>query len=122
MANELAISASMSAVNAGAAVNSGSVSKLLDMTGTDMLSGTQLIGYASAEALTFGEITGAPGMLLVKNLDAANFVTLGLDSPITQVICKIRAGAFALFQPPSATIYAQANIADVSVFKVVTEV
>ena len=76
----------------------------LTMTGADMLQGTQNIG-TSAELVTFGDITGAPGVVIIRNTDATNFIELGGDSGLTVFKTKLLAGQFTVFQPSSATLY-----------------
>ena len=86
----------------------------ITMAGDDIASSTQLIG-TSAETINLGEITGAPGAFAIKNLDATNYVEIGGDSGLTVFKLKLLPGQFHFFQPSSATIYAQANTADVRV-------
>lgn len=113
MASEIIISAGLKVSKGGASINL-SASTAQDMSGEDMLQDTQLIG-TSAEAVTFGEISGAPAYIFVKNLDSTNFVTVGWTNPPTEI--KILAGKFALFPTSSGTIYAVADTASVRVQK-----
>jgi hypothetical protein len=119
MANEITQSINLSASKGGATV-SISTSKRINMTGDDMLQGTQVIG-TSAETLALGEISGAPGNLAIKNLDATNFVEIGGDSGLTVFKIKIAPGEACIFQPTSATLYAQANTAAVRVSVIAIE-
>lgn len=120
MANEINLSGQVSATKNGFSV-SASASKPVTMTGDDMIQTTQLIGNAAAELLVFGEITGAPSVLMIKNLDATNYIEVGGDSGLTVFKIKIPAGHFAIFQPTSANVYAQANTAAVRAAIVATE-
>ena len=90
------------------------------MAGDDILCNTQVIG-TSAELVSFGEITGAPSQLFIKNLDAANFVELGGDSGLTVFKLKLSAGRTCLLEPSSATLYAKADTAAVRLLIFATE-
>ena len=90
------------------------------MTGDDILQGTQLIG-TSAELVSFGEIAGAPAMVLIQNLDANNFVEIGGDAGLTVFKLKILAGKSMLISPSSGTVYAKADTAAVRIFLVAAE-
>ena len=92
----------------------------LVQAGDEFLSTTQVIG-TSAETLNLGDITGAPGAVVIKNLDATNFVEIGGDSGLTVFKLKILPGQHAAFQPTSATIYAEADTADVRIQILATE-
>lgn len=109
MANEISASASLTIAKGGVTLAHSSTATH-DMSGNEMIHRTQVVG-TSAEQVTFGDITGAPGMLKVTNQDATNYVELALDSGMTNTFAKIRPGGVALFQPASATLYARANTA-----------
>lgn len=117
MANEVSVSASVSASKNGQTL-SQTGSKAIDMTGDDMILGTQLIG-TSAEAIGFGEITGAPSVVLFKNVETANFILYGPSNPPTEF--KLPAGHVSLFQPAAATLYAIASPAAARVLIMATE-
>ena len=120
MANEIYASLNFTARKSGAeSTFAGSFN--LTMTGDDMLQATQVIG-TSSETINLGDITGAPGGFIIKNLDATNYVEIGGDSGLTVFKLKLLAGQFHYFQPSSATIYAKANTADVRVQIIATEV
>ena len=55
MANEITYKVSLSVSKGGAAIDSGTISDTVTMTGTDMQTATQLVGYhaTTAEALSF---------------------------------------------------------------------
>lgn len=93
----------------------------LTMTGDDMVQSTQIIG-TSAELVTFGDITGAPGLVIIKNVDPTNFLELGGDSGLTVFKTKLLPGQFTIFQPSSATLYAKADTASVRLIVIATEV
>ena len=107
MANEIYVSVSAQASKGGAAVNN-SGSQTATMSGDQMVTSVQSVG-TSAEALVFGDVTTI-GYVLLKNLDATNFVEIALDSGVsTQKFAKLLAGGVALFPASTATIYAKAD-------------
>jgi hypothetical protein len=95
MANEISISASLTASKGGASV-SGSGSASLDMAGTEMAAIVQSMS-------TTGVVLNVGGCdtiqaILIKNLDAAISVTIGLTNgnPPTNVVSTIPAGKVVL--------------------------
>lgn len=114
MANEITVSASLSATKDTASITV-SATKTFDMTNEDMIQSTQAIG-TSAEALALGDISAPAAYIYVRNMDPTNFVVLSLVSDGSTPFAKIRPGHFALFPPPqSGTIYALADTASVRV-------
>lgn len=120
MANEIYTSLKATARKNGAVVDISSAFTLT-MTGNEMIQNTQSIGITS-ELVSFGDITGAPGMVAIKNLDDTNFIELGGDSGLTVFKTKLLAGQVTLFQPSSATLYAIADTAAVRIQVIATEV
>lgn len=110
MANEIFYRIEFSARKGGAVV-SQTVSGNISMTGNEMIQSTQLIGTTS-EVLNLGEITSAPAMILIQNLDSINYIEIGGDSGLTVFKLKIPAGKSAIISPTSSTIYAKANTAN----------
>ena len=88
----------------------------IDMAGTGINNNTQSIS-TSATLIDLSGITGAPGNLAIKNLDATNFVEIGGDSGLTVFKIKLRPGQSCMFQPSSGTIYAKADTAAVLIQK-----
>ena len=119
MANEIRSSVNFSAIKGGAKVAISS-SFNLTMAGSEMVQATQSIG-TSSETLNLGDITGIPGAIVIKNLDATNYIEIGGDTGLTVFKIKLLAGQFVAFQPTSATIYAKANTAAVRVQIIATE-
>lgn len=119
MANEISASVQL-AVSKGGVTLSGTGNAQQDMAGEDMVHTTQIIG-TSAEALTLIDLSGTPAYILIKNLDATNYVELALDSGMVNKFAKILAGKPMLFPPTTGTIYAQANTAAVRVEVLATE-
>lgn len=109
MANEINATAGLNITKGGVTLNHTTTARH-DMAGAEMIHRTQVVG-TSAEQVTFGDITGAPGILKITNQDATNYVELALDSGMTNKFAKIRPGGVVLLQPASATLYAQANTA-----------
>lgn len=120
MANEIYESISFTARKNGAEISIAS-SNQVTMTGDDLVSITQVIG-TTAELISFGDITGAPGEVVIKNLDATNYIEIGGDSGLTVFKTNLLPGRFTVFQPSSATLYAKANTADVRVQIIATEI
>lgn len=123
MANEITITTSMSVSKGGATINTSSQSKTLDMSGADMATFTQVIG-TSNEAIGFPSDISGDVHIVVKNLDATNYVEIFKDSGNTHLLSKLNAGEFChLTRVPSTTsLYARANTASVSVQVWITEV
>ena len=119
MAREIQYNVSINAVKGGARV-SHAKAKTLNMTGDDMIQSTQLIG-TTAELLTFDEISGAPGVLLIENLDVTNYVEIDSEAAMGNFPQKLVAGDAILLRPQTGTIYARANFASVRILKVAVE-
>ena len=115
MANEIAVSASLSASKGGADVST-SQSISLTMTGEDMVDITQIIG-TTQEILNLIDITAPAAYIQVKNLDATNFLLLAADVNFTanvSTFAKLLPGGIALFSP-SGNVYAKADTASVRI-------
>lgn len=105
MAGELSLRATLSFSKGGARVNrSESVSATV--TG-DAFSHETLTIPTSVTLLVEGGDLGAAGYVFLKNLDATNYITVGLSG---QYSIKLKAGEIALFRA-AAPIYALANTA-----------
>lgn len=113
MANEGYIAINLRASKNGASI-AQSMSQRFDMAGAELVQNTQNIGTTS-ELLTFGNITGTPQSVLIRNLDTTNFVEIGGDSGLTVFKTKILPGQAMYFNPSSATVYAKANTAAINV-------
>lgn len=113
MANEIAISLALSFSKSSRVDDTSDMGLLgltFTMTGTDYVKGTQNIG-TTAELLGKGEIT-TPGFLVIKNLDATNYIELEKATfSTTAGTVKLKAGEVAMFRVASTTIYACANTA-----------
>ena len=109
MADELSVSYSLSYTKGNDAAPPVSDSFTLDVSGTARSGPVQQIPV-SGEAIVLGEVTTI-GVVVVKNLDATNFITCGLDSG-NQMI-KIKAGESYPFRLNGNTLIAMADTAAV---------
>ena len=109
MANEISIGASLS-INKNSTPFTARADKTFDQTGNVTVQLIQNIG-TSAEILAYGDLSGVPGAILVKNMDATNYVELSLDSGGTQIFAKLAAGRGMVWIPSVAAVYAKANTA-----------
>lgn len=118
MADEITVSVSVSATKTG----SGSFTTprfafQADMAGNNLVGGlTQDIG-TSAETIAFGDISGAPAVVVIQNLDTTNFVEIGGDSGLTVFKLKILPGETYVFASPTTPLYAKADTAAVRIQK-----
>lgn len=80
MANEIGLSGGLSVVISGSTVR-GQCSLSINQAGTESIQNVQTIG-TTTEALNLGDVT-TPGYLFVKNLDATNFIRIGLVTAVT---------------------------------------
>jgi len=81
----------------------------ITQTGKHCICSVQNIG-TTAEQLVIGDCATL-GYLFVKNLDATNYVQLGLDASVTQIFAKLRPNEFCLVPANQNAIYAKANTA-----------
>lgn len=111
MSAEITCTVSFSASKGGAAINSGTLSKTIDMSGTDLGTVTQSIG-TSNEALDVPADVSGDVHLTVKNLDATNFVEIFKDSGNSHLLSKLYPGeACSLRRVPAASLYGRADTA-----------
>lgn len=108
MANEISLSLSLTAQK-NAAVVTGTYSGTMTMAGDQFIGNVQIVG-TSNEALVLGDVS-TMGWIMVKNLDATNYVEVFLDSGNTQLVAKLLAGEPCLFKPGAVSVYARANTA-----------
>lgn len=107
MSDELRIRVIFSFSKSGAKV-SRSENISVDVTGDAFTHEVQSVG-TTEEALAQGADLGTPGYILIKNLDATNYVEVGSTTGVYDI--KLLAGEIALYRHNSATIYAKANTA-----------
>lgn len=110
MANELAISLSLTLQKNGATTSISS-SASLTVSGNASIKTVISVG-TSWEAIALGDVTAPLGMMFAKNLDATNYVELSYDTGTTAHV-KMKAGEPSLFRPSGTTLHARANTAAV---------
>lgn len=117
MANEIQISASL-AVNRSGATFTGIGSSNITQAGTPSIANTQVIG-TTTEALVIGDVT-AVGYWFLKNLDASNYIEVGLLTPVTSAdaFITLLPGECALIPSRLETFYAKANSAPLNLLVV----
>lgn len=116
MANEITITMSMSASKGGASINTvgatGPASASYDMTGTDMIQGTQIVTTTTAP-LNLGSVT-APMRVYLCNIaePAGPSIRVGNANadPITSIISELDPGDECFLVIPSGTtIYVEST-------------
>ena len=110
MANELRLSVGLNFSKGGAKVDKNH-NITVTVTGDAFTHGVQSIDNITPTLLVEGAALGTAGYVVVKNLDATNYVSFGLSG---QYAIKLKAGEIALFRA-AAPIYGLANVAAVSV-------
>lgn len=86
----------------------------IDMSGTRYDGGVQDIGFSTHEQLVFKSDFGTPGWAYFRNLDATNFVQVGVVVSATfYPLVKLFAGEACVFPLATSTIYAKADTAAV---------
>jgi len=111
MANELKLNVSLEYAQDGISVISNPSRVQIDTVGGRATKLVQTIGTVE-ETLILGDVA-AVRMLLIRNLDATNFIELGVATGVYGV--RVRAGNFALYNPNGTTVFARANTASVKV-------
>ena len=97
--------------------------KVVSMTGTDFLMGTQSIGFAATEVLLDNTDIGTVGIVFLRNLDATNFVQVSSDDTPANYPIMLKPGEFTLFRlgQANSVIRALADTAAVDVQYIVFE-
>jgi len=110
MANELQMIVELQWAKGGVALTHATTSTR-DMSGTVLYQNVQAVGTSTEQIVFPADLTGVPGMIVLKNLNATNFIEVGLDSasPMTQVFAKLMPGQIMPLPPSTATLYAKAN-------------
>ncbi len=85
------------------------------MAGNVMTQSVQTIATTTEQIALPSDLTGTPAWIGLLNLDPTNFVEVGLNTPVTQIFAKLKAGQFALFPAGVATYYAKADTAAVNI-------
>jgi hypothetical protein len=126
MANEIQYSAMLQAAKNGASIGQ-QLTGVCDMAGAQMTQKTQNIG-TTAEAISFDDISGAPKLVLLQNLDPTNYVEIDSASTMDKFPQKLLPGpsagipgTFILLAPETGTIYAKAHTAAVNLLVLAVE-
>ena len=110
MADEISATLALVAAKGGASIEAESMTITMDMTGADMASWTQSVG-TSNEALDVPADLAAPCHMLIKNLDATNYVEIFSDNANAELASKLRPGEACFICNWDVTGYARANTA-----------
>lgn len=112
MANELTVSCSLRYSTSSQEEEKSYSGVQIDVSGTNVIKHRQTIG-TSEEALTVGDVNSA-GYMIVKNMDATNYVTIRAASAAADLV-KLKAGEVAMFRLAANGPYAIANTASVAI-------
>lgn len=112
MAEELTMSGVVRFRKGSIDISLEQLAKRIDVSGTKFIKTVQAIG-TTEEAIGKGEV-GTPGIMIVRNLDTTNFVTIRPATGVTTG-AKIKAGEFAIFRPSGSAPYAIADTAAVNI-------
>lgn len=114
MANEISVTSNLTASKGGIAINPGSKTKLITMTGGDMVSGTFQchVTPATSKQVTWGSIaTDIPGYVRIVNNDAAAIVTTNGVTGFTETFgFTLLPGQFALFPPTTTALWVRSTV------------
>ena len=95
MANEITLAIQIQQTKNGKSFTDSTGGLSITQTGNSVSSGVILALAASAVSLPLGDIA-TPGLALVRNLDATNYVELGYDDTGFEAVMKIPAGQAVL--------------------------
>ena len=107
MSDELSLRAYLSFSKGGAEVRR-SEGITVDVTGETFTHEVQSIGTAEEDIVYCADIA-TPGYVLIINLDATNYVEIGITTGVYPI--KLKAGEFALYRHNSTAFKAKANTA-----------
>jgi hypothetical protein len=114
------MSAALKLSNGGRTPSLAMVADTFTQTGTDYFLGTQVATTTTA-ALNKGTVT-QPGIMLLKNLAASNYVELaGATFTIGNGVIRVNAGECCMFRWLGTTPFILANGGDVSVEYLIIE-
>lgn len=112
MANETSFNASLACTINGASV-SGTFSGNDTNAGGNIFANVQNVG-TSTEAIDLGEASFTVLWWYFRNLDATNYIEIGINTPLTQKMTKLLPGKCCLFPAATSAMYALANTATVN--------
>ena len=114
MANEITINNALTITKDGVTVTSSSTTQET-LAGSGKFATVQNIG-TSTEQIAFPADLVTEGIthVFLKNLDATNYIEVGLNTPVTQIFCKLKPGQSCQIPTPNAagvdpTWYAKAT-------------
>jgi len=110
MADELSYAMQVTYTHNGRTLQLPATTITVDVTGNNIVSGVMLATVASAVAVPIGAI-GTSGFAVFRNLDATNYVNIGVDSAGLVVQTKLLAGEQCMMRMTAAP-YVQADTAD----------
>lgn len=115
MANEISVSAGITVSKTnGPKVSFPSETKQIDLSGARFSSAVQDIGTSSHEALTIVADQSTAGWAYFRNLDATNYVEIGVDVGATfGPLLRLYPGQFTVVRLTTTAVYAKANTAAV---------
>lgn len=120
MADEITVSAWLSLTNGELKFQSDTTSQSIDQAAAGMMGNVQTVG-TSAEVLLLGDIS-TPGVILVKNLDATNYVEIGAGTGGSWAAhVKVKPGETWIYRLSVAAPSAQANTAPVKLYYALLE-
>lgn len=113
MANEITVSLRLLSTKVGAKMDFNPGALSVTMSGTRKVESTQDIG-TSHEILSINSDFGTAGYAYFTNVDATNFVELGiLDGSTFESFGKLKAGQSAIIPLTTKAVYAKADTATV---------
>ena len=95
MANEITLAIQIQQTKNGRSFQDATGALSITQTGNSYVTGVVLALAASAVSLPIGDVA-APGLALVRNLDATNYIELGYDDTGFVAVMKIPAGQAVL--------------------------
>lgn len=111
MPSEITYEMSFAASKGGAAIDSGTISDTIDMSGSNMATFTQAVG-TSNEAIGFPSDVSGSLHVVVSNLDQTNYVELFYDNANTYLMSRLNGGeSCSLRRVASTALFARANTA-----------
>lgn len=111
MAEELKTNFNLNYIKGNDAFSLASIAQSIDVAGTPRVQNVQTIG-TSEEALVLGDVATDGGAFYARNLDATNYVEIGLTGSF---VIKLLPGKFCFMSGVSdKDLFARANTAPVS--------
>ena len=122
MANEIQITTRLKLSKGGATLDRNGGTVNATMAGDAYTCGVQQIGTGAHEALSLSADIGTAGWAYFKNLDATNYVEIGIDSTGTFVpFARLKAGEACVLRLATNAPYAKANTGAVNLEYAVIE-